>query len=188
MAVSAHTADHLPGKLTVAAVDVDEILRLAKRPVAELPGFVVIHGPDQDHHLLDKVIDTRVELPFLRCDELCEHIQIFHKVWDILGLHTKYGCIALRKHTGLVLPQIGGGKVLPDQIFLLHDVTVAKDEPRGAVQRVQQPVQVRRDMSARAAGTEHHNLDRYISRILHRPDPQIQLSGGLADAAPVFCR
>ncbi len=156
--------------------------------MAELAGSVVVHGSDQDHQLLCELVSLRVKLPFLRRDQRLEHLQIFHKVRDILGLHAEDGGVTLRQDAGLVLAKIGRGKVLPDQILLLYDVAVAENEPTGTSQRIQQAVQVRRDMAARAAGTEHHDLDRYVSGIFHRPAPQTPLSGGQAGAAHAFCR
>lgn len=44
--VAADTADHLTGVLSVARVNVDQILRFQKYLMAELPGSVVIHSTD----------------------------------------------------------------------------------------------------------------------------------------------
>ena len=51
-------------------------------------------------------------------------------------LQAEHGGIPLRQHFGLVLPQIGGGKVLPHQVLFLHHVAVAEDEPHRAAANI----------------------------------------------------
>ena len=61
--VSADAAHHLPGKLPVAAVDVDQLLRLHKCLMADLARFVVVYRADQYDHFLERIIVILVPFP-----------------------------------------------------------------------------------------------------------------------------
>lgn len=65
-AAASDPADHLSGVLTVAAVNVDQILRLVEYTVAELTALVVVCRTDENDLLLDDGFPV-VPAPCLRC-------------------------------------------------------------------------------------------------------------------------
>ncbi len=138
--------------------------------MAQLPGFVVVHRADEDHQLRYPHVVSVAGLAhpkIARFQQGAKLILILHEGGYIFRLQAEHGGIPLRQHFGLVLPQIGGGKVLPHQVLFLHHVAVAEDEPHRAAQGVQQPVQVGRDVASCAARAQHDDLHRAGHRKLH---------------------
>ena len=80
------------------------------------------------------------------------------KFRHILRFHPEHGGIPLGQHLCLVFPKVSRCEVLANEILFLHDIPVTDDKADWAVQRVQKPVQMRRDMPAGASGSQHDDL------------------------------
>ena len=171
VSVSADTAHNLTGELPVSAVNVDEILRLVKRLMAELPGAVIIHAPKQDYQFLYVRRGKFRGTPECRRDQVHQRIQILNKERNILRLHPEHSSIPLRQNARFIFPEICGGEVLPHQIFLLHDIAIAEDHAGRPSQGVEEPVEMWSGMAAGAAGAKLHDLHRNINGEFHSSIP-----------------
>ena len=144
---------------SVSAVDVDEIIQLVKDFVAELSAFVVVHRADEnDQFLDDSRIGVRPCTEYPRFKHGKKVLAGLDKFRHILRFHPEHGRIPLRQHLCLVFPKVSRCEVLAHQILFLYDISVTEDKADRPFQRVQKPVQMRRDMPAGASGSQHDDL------------------------------
>ncbi|MPN57850.1 hypothetical protein SDC9_205546 [bioreactor metagenome] len=145
--------------LAVSGVDVDQLLSLAENPMTELTALVVVHGAQQNDLFTNLCAVIIPGSPDLRCQKLPQLLLSFDKRGQIFRLHAKHCGVSLRQDLRLVFAQISRREILPDEIFGFNHVSVADDEAYGPVKGVQQPVKMRRGVSAGSAGTQHDDFD-----------------------------
>lgn len=136
MAVPPHAADHLTGVAAVATVDVDEILALTERLMAELARPIVVHAAEQDHHFRSVPIPKSVGLPQVRRNQRHQLRERLDEIGDVFCFHTKDCGIAFCQNTGFVFSEIRRDKILPVKVLPLHNVPIADHKARWAVQHV----------------------------------------------------
>lgn len=147
----------------VAAVDVDKTIQLVKDLVAELSTLVVVHRADEDHQFLD---GWRIPVRPGRERPCPQHgkkpLAGLDKLRHILRFHPEHGGIPLRQHLCLVFPKVSRCEVLAHKVLFFHDISVTDDKADRPFQRVQKPIQMRRDMPAGASGSQHDDLHRPV--------------------------
>lgn len=117
----AYAADHLPAVLAVAGIDIDEVAKPGENPVAERAAFVVIDCADKDYQL--RTVQLALE-------QAIQPVLIFDIFGDVLGRKPEGIRISFGQHLGLVPPDVRLDKILPDKVFLFHQIAVRDDEAR----------------------------------------------------------
>ena len=156
----------------VAAVDVDKVIQLVKDLVAELSALVVVHRADEDHQLFDgwrMPVRPGRERPRLQHGK--KPLAGLDEFRHILRFHPEHGGIPLRQHLCLVFTKVSRCKVLANEILFLHNIPVTDDKADRPFQRVQKPVQMRRNMPAGAPGSQHDDLYGAVLCKLHPAPP-----------------
>ena len=153
--------------------------------MAKLAGLIVIYGADENDLFSYRGVATVLVCPAICVNERGEHIQILHEGGQVFRFHAEYGGISLCQDLCLVFAQISGRKVLTHEVFELHLVAVTDDKAAGPIQCVQEPIDMRRDMSACAACAQHDDFHRCICRQLHFRSPS-RRSRAFQPQIPVF--